>query len=418
DDLLTVMETVSDSLGGETTVTSDTNVLSPTRDQDEGVYGGAQHVDENMRRFSSRDYILETARDYPLTVKLNALATKLIFSEDEEDRVVGVEFLEGQSVYRADPRNNGTEGTLGKVYAGEVIVSAGVFNSPQILKLSGIGPAEELTALGIPVRVDLPGVGSNLQDNQEVPIVGHTASNFSAPLPDPNAPQCAFGAPGDPCVDLWEKGEGPYMEIGRGNSVFRTSAYSEGDRDVFATGGSFAIRGFWPPTFSVAPDPMNTFALSTVKILPRSISGSVTLRSADPRDPPDINFNLYDTEESLLDLEAYLDTIKWARRVFASVRGPIGPITPVEPPCDGEPAEDGSCDDEVDRAWVADQVFGHHATSTCAIGSVLDGEFRVLGVKGLRVVDASSFPRTPGAFPVLPTFLLGEKAGETILQAL
>ena len=111
-------------------------------------------------------------------------------------------------------------------------------------------------------------------------------------------------------MELWEKGEGPYMEIGRGNSVFRTSAHSEGDRDMFATGGSFAIRGFWPPTSSIAPDPVNTFALSTVKILPRSVAGSVTLRSADPRDPPEINFNLYDTEESLLDLEAYLDTIK------------------------------------------------------------------------------------------------------------
>lgn len=417
DDLLAVMDTISESLGRETNVTSDLNTLSPTRDRDEGVFGGTLHVDEKWRRFSSRDYVLETAKQYSLTMKLNSLATKLIFSEDEENRVVGVEYLEGESVYRADPRNDGTQtGTPGKVYAKEVIVSAGVFNSPQLLKLSGIGPADELNALGIPVRVDLPGVGANLQDNYEVPIVGHAAKNFTVPAPDPDAPQCSFGAPGDPCVELWKQGEGPYVEPGQGNSVMRTSAFSaSGERDMFATGGTFAIRGFWPPTDSVAPNPPNTFALSTVKIHPRSVSGSVLLRSDDPRDPPGINFNMFDTEESRVDLDAYVDTIKWARRVFASVETPLGPIEPVEPPCDGVPGEDGGCDDEADRQWVMDQMFGHHATSTCAIGSVLDSEFRVVGVEGLRVVDASSFPRTPGAFPLLPTFLLGEKAAESIL---
>lgn len=198
-------------------------------------------------------------------------------------------------MYRADPRNDGTQtGTPGKVYAKEVIVSAGVFNSPQLLKLSGIGPADELNALGIPVRVDLPGVGANLQDNYEVPVVGHAAKNFTVPAPDPEAPQCSFGATGDPCIDLWRQGEGPYMEPGQSNSVMRTSAFSaSGERDMFATGGTFAIRGFWPPTDSVAPDPPNTFALSTVKIHPRSVSGSVLLRSDDPRDQPEINFNMF-----------------------------------------------------------------------------------------------------------------------------
>lgn len=420
DDALAVLETISESLGGETNVTSDPNALSPTRDQDEGVFGGAQHVDENMRRFSSRDYILETAESYPLTLKLNALATKLIFDEEEEDRVVGVEYLEGESVYRADPRNDGTqEGTPGKVYAKEVIVSAGVFNSPQILKLSGIGPRDELEALGIEVRVDLPGVGANLQDNQEVPIVGHAAANFSTPAPDPDAPQCTFGAPGDPCVEAWKNGEGPYMEPGQANDIFRISAYSEeGERDMFATGGTFAIRGFWPLTDSVPADPPNTFALSTVKIHPRSVKGSVLLQSADPRDPPSINFNLFSSPEADADLDAYLDTIKWVRRTYAQVPAPIGPITLVEPPCDGEPDEEGGCDDEVDKEWVMDQFFGHHATSTCALGSVIDEDFRVKGVKGVRVVDASSFPRTPGAFPVLPVFMLSEKVGELIVEEL
>ncbi|PKS05660.1 hypothetical protein jhhlp_008179 [Lomentospora prolificans] len=424
-DHLTVLGRIDESLGGDAdeilaAVTRDVNEHSATRDQDVGVTGQILHVDEKWRRFSSRDYILETAQAYPLTIKLNTLATKLIFSDKpRKNKVIGLEYLEGQSVYRADPRNNGTQtGRVGKVFAKkEIILSAGVFNSPQLLKLSGIGPARELRRLNVPVRVDLPGVGANLQDNYEVPIVGRAAKSFGAPAPDPEAPICTFGAPGDPCVDLWENGEGPYTNFGQVNSIFRkSSAPTFDERDFYANGGTFAIRGFWPPTDSVTFDGPDTFALSTVKIHPRSKSGTVVLRTTDPRDPPEINFNLFATNDSKLDLDAYLDTIKWARRVFASVPGPIGPIEPVEPPCNGAPAADGSCDDEADKEWVMNQVFGHHATSTCSIGSVLDSKFKVLGVEGLRVVDASAFPRTPGPFPVLPTFLLSEKAAESILE--
>jgi len=435
-DLLNVLGTLSESLGGDSSdildsVMSDVNVLSPSRDQSEGVFGQTLHVNEKWHRFSSRNYILDTiAAGYPLTVKLNTLATKLIFSKEtssdkKKPKVVGIEYLEGQSVYRADPRNNGSQsGTPGDVYARkEVLVSGGTFNSPQILKLSGLGPKKELRRLGIDVVVDLPGVGSKLQDNHEVPIVGHASKAFEGPPPDPDAPACTFGAPGDPCIPLWEDGKGPYANFGQINSIFRKSALPAlNERDMYMTGGTFAIRGFWPPTDSVPPDPPNTFALSTVKIHPRSTSGTVLLKSADPRDAPDINFHLFNDAEAKKDLKTYLDTIKWARRAFADVPGPIGPIEPVEPPCAGTPAADGSCDDEGDMEWVMNQVFGHHPTSTCAIGSdldknaVLDSKLRVRGVDGLRVVDASAFPRTPGPFPALPVFLLSEKAAEMILE--
>ena len=138
----------------------------------------------------------------------------------------------------------------------------------------------------------------------------------------------------------------------------------------------------------------------------------------------EINFHLFEENDAgtELDLKAELDTVKWARRVFASVPPPLGPLTPVEPPCPGRPAPDGSCDDDLDKEWITTQIFGHHPTSTCAIGAdndslaVLDAKFRVRGVKGLRVVDASAFPRVPGPFPVLPTFMLSEKATESVLE--
>ncbi|KAL2142036.1 hypothetical protein VTI28DRAFT_1606 [Corynascus sepedonium] len=446
DDLLTALGTVSEHLGQDsddiiTNLLTDPNALIPNaeRDQTEGIFGCSLHADAAWRRFSSRDYILETAnavdsdgqKKYRLTVQLETLATKVLFANLDQPgktpRAKGIEFLQGQSVYSADPRHTDSiQGTVGRAYARkEVILSGGTFNSPQLLKLSGIGPASELSQFGIDVVVDLPGVGANLQDNYEVPIVGHAARDFQQPIPDPDAPQCTFGAPGDPCVDLWRQGQGPYAAGAALNSIFRKSAHAAYDeRDFFLVGGMFALRGFWPPTDSVPADPPNMFGLSTVKINPQSRSGTVLLRSSDPRDTPEINFHLFEEDDAgtELDLNAELDTVKWARRAFADVPAPLGPIAPVEPPCPDGPAADGTCNDETDKEWIKNQIFGHHPTSTCAIGSdsdpmaVLDSKFRVRGVRGLRVVDASAFPRVPGPFPVLPTFMLSEKATESVLE--
>ncbi|AEO61263.1 GMC oxidoreductase-like protein [Thermothelomyces thermophilus ATCC 42464] len=443
-DLLAVLGAISGHLGQSpsdiaTNVLADPNGPIPERDQTEGIFGSPLHADAAWRRFSSRDYILETARavgpdgqkQYQLTVQLETLATKVLFADvddpQKKPRANGVEFLQGQSVYSADPRHTASnQGTTGRAYARkEVILSGGTFNSPQLLKLSGIGPASELAQFDIDVVVDLPGVGANLQDNYEVPVVGHAARDFQQPAPDPDAPTCTYGAPGDPCVELWKQGRGPYTVGPPLDSIFRKSAHAAYDeRDFFLVGGTFALRGFWPPTDSVPADPPNTFGLSTVKINPQSRSGTVLLRSADPRDTPEINFHLFEEDNAgtELDLNAELDTVKWARRAFADVPAPLGPIIPVEPPCPGTPAADGTCDDEADREWIKNQIFGHHPTSTCAIGAdsdplaVLDSKFRVRGVRGLRVVDASAFPRVPGPFPVLPIFMLSEKATESVLE--
>ncbi|KAK3293726.1 GMC oxidoreductase-like protein [Chaetomium fimeti] len=444
DDLLTALGTVAGHLGQSpsnisTYVRSDPNAPDPNRDQAQGVFGSTLHADARWRRFTSRDYVLDTAnaaepdgqKKYQLTVQLDTLATKVLFTNANHPRKTprahGVEFLQGQSVYGADPRHTASnQGVAGRAYARkEVILSGGTFNSPQLLKLSGIGPAAELEKFNISVVVDLPGVGTNLQDNYEVPVIGHAARDFQQPIPDPDAPACTFGVPGDPCVDLWKQGLGPYMGGATLNSIFRKSASPAYDeRDFFLVGGTFALRGFWPPTDSVPADPPNMFGLSTVKINPQSRSGRVLLRSADPRDTPDINFHLFEEDDAgtELDLNAELDTVKWARRAFADVPAPLGPIAPIEPPCPEAPTADGTCDDETDREWIKNQIFGHHPTSTCAIGAdsdpmaVLDSKFRVRGVQGLRVVDASAFPRVPGPFPVLPTFMLSEKGTESVLE--
>jgi choline dehydrogenase len=410
---------------------TDVNALDPNRDQDEGVFASTLHVDENWRRFSSRDYIKDTvavkkpngAQLYPLTVKLNSLATKILFTKETRLRpkARAVEYLEGTSLYRADPRNTNGAGVKRTAYARkEVIVSGGAFNSPQLLKLSGIGPAAELAQFQIPLVANLPGVGTQLQDNYEIPIVAQASADFTGPSGD--GPACTFGAPGDPCIALWEQGQGPYMGFGTLNAILTKTNHSAfNERDMFMVGGNFAIRGFWPPTTQSFFDTPNTFAFSTVKIHTQNRAGTVLLKSSNPLDTPDINFNYFQQGEAT-DIGALVDTFKRARRILQSVPAPVGPFQYTEPACPGGPAVDGTCNDAADAEYIKNNAFSHHATSTCAIGAatdpnaVLDSKLRVRGVRGLRVVDASSFPRTPGSFPVLPTFMLSERASDFILQ--
>jgi choline dehydrogenase len=141
--------------------------------------------------------------------------------------------------------------------------------------------------------------------------------------------------------------------------------------------------------------------------------GTLNLTSNNPQDMPGINFRFYEDANGQLDLQAMVEGIEFGRKVVNSVPAPIGPFNETSP-CPGNVR----CDT---KAYILKRTWPHHATSTCAIGAdndplaVLDSNFRVRGTKGLRVVDGSTFPRPPGAFPVLPTFMLSLKAADAIL---
>ncbi|KAK2053565.1 GMC oxidoreductase [Colletotrichum caudatum] len=415
---------------------SDGNFLGEDRDTTEGLWGLSLHATEKWERYTSLTRIKETlsikdangSAKYPLTLSPNSLATKVLFDKTRigRPRAIGVEYLVGNSTYGADLRRNasGTGETIRAFASREVIVAGGAFNSPQILQLSGIGNNTDLEALGIDVVADLPGVGRNLQDNQEFPIVGYAQLNLTA-IPNPNEPRCAKGTPGDPCEELWRQGKGPYMRPGySSNALLLKSNFSiNGERDVLIFSWPNAFRGFWPPVEQPELDePPTLMGLSTVKMHPQNTAGYVKLRSADPTEPPEINFDLY-KEGAATDLGALAEIVAWARRSMSNVQGPWGPLEPAEPPC-AQVRSDGGCGDadpESDKKWIREQTFGHHPTGTCKIGAkgdrmaVLDSKFRVLGVEGLRVVDASVFPRAPGPFPVVATFIISQKASDVIL---
>ncbi|KAK3331646.1 hypothetical protein B0T19DRAFT_353687 [Cercophora scortea] len=374
----------------------DPNELGPNRDQTSSIYGQVSHQYANGNRYSSRDYIQAAVKaGANITVSLTSLATKVLFDTTgakcngsaAAPRATGVEYLFGKSLYGADNRRaaNATGVKRTVLARREVIVSGGAFNSPQLLQLSGIGNATELAKLKIPLVKDLPGVGQNLMDNQEMPIVG-TGSGGSG---------------------------------NTGLAMLKTKHPAHGERDMFLMGGQgFLFRGFWPDNpVRVPAEPRQPYGVSMVKGSSVNNKGWVKLRSADPMDTPEINFNHFGAGAEY-DLEAMKDTVAWVRTVYKRVN-----ITTVEPPCVAGVDAKGSCGQE-DVDWIHKQTFGHHPTSTCRIGAdddplaVLDGHFRVRGVAGLRVVDASAFARIPGVFPAVSTFMISQKASEDMIAEL
>ena len=396
----------------------DVNALHPQRV--DGVYEVTLQMSKDARRSSPRNFLVATAnaknadgsKKYPLDIRTHSFATKVLFDENghiHKPKAIGVEFLEGASLYKADPRFDSRRiGVKKRVMASrEVIVAGGAFNTPQLLKLSGIGPKSELEKFHIPIVVDLPGVGTNLQDNYEFSVVSQSPENFSV------FKNSGFGIAGDQSLTQWNKGFGPYKGDGVAAGVLKHSTVSGGDEDLFLFGGPISFTGFFPGYSRSSISSFNEFTWDILKVHPQNTAGTVTLRSKDPHETPEINFNFF-KENADHDLTAMTEGVKLARKILDGVPKPIGPFTEQDP---------GAAIDTITeiKTTIKNQAFSHHATSTCAIGgdddamACLDSRFRVRGVDGLRVVDASVFPRVPGSFPTLPLYMVSEKATDCIL---
>ncbi|RQM06375.1 hypothetical protein DH86_00001195 [Scytalidium sp. 3C] len=396
----------------------DVNSVARTRDKTEGIYQLPLAMSQG-RRNGTREFLVETANKYPLEIRTGCLVTRVLFDQDSgggAPKAVGVEFLEGKSLYRADPRSGSSAGgTKHRVVASrEVILSGGAFNTPQLLKLSGIGPKEELEKFDIPVVRDLPGVGTNLQDRYEVPIVSKIKEDF------PITAKCTFGKPGDPCLEEWEEHTGPYQSNGLPVGIVKKSKFADTDPDLFIFGGPALFRGYYPGYSPLTTSDHKHFTWAVLKAHTHNQSGTVMLASTDPRDTPLIDFNYFPAEETQnteRDLDAVVEGVKFARRIMDDVLPVVtGPIDEESPG-----RKSTSSIDQV-KEFIRSEAWGHHASCTCPIGkdgdpnAVLDSRFRVRGVSNLRVVDASVFPRIPGFFIVVPVYMMSEKATDVLLE--
>ena len=359
-------------------------------------------------RVGTRDRVLDVANKYPerLKIELNALATRILF--DEGNKAVGVEYLKGERLYRAHRSPNDQSGEKREARVSrEVILAGGAFNTPQLLMLSGIGPKAHLEEFGIPVRVDLPGVGTNMQDRYEVGVVNRMKDNWRV------LKRAKFNR-GDPQYTEWYASRaGVYTTNGAVLALIKRSNAERTLPDLFCFALLGRFPGYFPNYSKDFATHLNYLTWAILKAHTVNRAGVVRLRSADPRDMPYINFHYFDegNDAAEEDVQAVVEGIEFVREMTADYSDLI----------DREelPGKDVQSREEL-KQFVKDSAWGHHASCTCPIGNreengVVDARFRVHGARNLRIVDASIFPRIPGFFIVSAVYMIGEKAAEVIL---
>lgn len=390
-----------------------------------------------------------------LLVLTGACATGIEFAPGPDLHAVGVRVLPREHTYEADP--NATvppaDWQAQQVVLfcrREVVLCGGAFNTPQLLMLSGIGPKEHLAEHGIECRAHLPGVGQNLQDRYEVPVVGTVNGDFES-LRGIGSTSRNPVAEADPALEQWRTNaghpaseRGPYATNGGLIGIFKRTTQEDAVPDLFI----FALPGYFPGyhvgysrpaafarllTPHQAGQPITeaqrtaedqqalaekkrTVTWLILKARTRQHGGEVRLRSASPFRRPEINFRSFPLGAADPDARALVEGVQFVQRFLErGVR--TGLYEKHDCPGFSDPAFGNDL-----NVWVRNVAWGHHACGTCKIGrdgdpnAVLDSRFRVRGVAGLRVVDASVFPRIPGVFIVTNIYMAAEKAADVLTE--
>ena len=360
------------------------------------------------QRRGTRERVLDAMRGHGLKVEFDALAARVLLNADK--RATGVEYLKGKNLYRASPNASREMGVQRRAHAArEVILAGGAFNSPQLLMLSGIGPPDALTALGIRVEVALEGVGQNLQDRYEVGVVHKAARPWT----------CLQGArfsTDDAIYREWRAGRGMYISNGAAIGFALRSSARQANPDLFVMALLTRFSGYFPGYSKVIRNSRDDLTFALLKAHTNNRAGALTLRSTDPCDPPRIDFRYFEegSDRNGDDLAAVVAGIGRVREMSKRLQD-LGLIHGEDVPGTNVMGDDSL------RQFVREHAWGHHASCTCAIGpqdkrGVLSGDFRVHGTSGLRVVDASVFPRIPGFFIACAVYMIGEKAADVILK--
>jgi choline dehydrogenase len=315
------------------------------------------HIGKDDRRDSGVSAFLDPISDRNnLTILMDTQVVRILI---EDQRAFGVEFVNAGENWHALAEQ-------------EVIISAGALASPKLLLLSGIGPAAELGALGIPVTTDLPGVGKNLQDHLQLPMI------FRSKIPMPNT------------------------TLLTGNALFVCTREEGGLVDLQIN--------FTPslpqPLAPILPDLGGPVCIFLPILVQPASRGEVTLRSKNPLDAPLVNPN-YLKENA--DLQVLAKAVELVRSIahtnkFLELNG--GEMVP------GEAADiPGFIRSQCTTIW--------HPAGTCKIGqdkmAVVDPALRVHGIRNLRVADASVMPTVTSGNTVAACFMIGEKAADMIL---
>jgi choline dehydrogenase len=320
-----------------------------------------------------------------LQVITEALARRVLF---DGRRAVGVEYEVGGE--RREARA-----------ACAVVLSAGAFNSPQLLMLSGLGPAAELARHGIAVLQDLPGVGRNLQEHQSFAMIYEASGPFTFDR-ELRLDRMALAAL------RWQLfGSGPMagLPVSAQGFVRTDPALAAPDLQMLVSPVSMLARPWFPLWRTGAG---HVFSVACVLLRPES-RGEVTLRSADPRDAPVIRLNLLQAEA---DRVAMRRILRFARRFFATE--PAASLVRAE----RQPGPAIDSDADIDAFLRRSVSTAMHPTSSCAMGvdgqAVLDASLRVRGVDGLYVADAAAMPTIVRGNTNAPAIMVAEKAADLL----
>jgi choline dehydrogenase len=356
-------------------------------EQTEGAQRSEVTVTKRGRRgATSRTFLAPALKRPNLTLRSGCLITRVLF---EAKRAVGVEYEQ--------------DGQLKTVRAGkEVILSGGTISSPQILMLSGIGPADHLREVGIEPLVDLPGVGKNMSEHPFM-LIGWkvVAQKIRSELRVDRAVVSV--------LRWFFFGKGPFATNGAAGNIFlRTTP--DADRpdmqltcmDIGITGREIYYPGRKTPTFMLG---------CGISMIKQDSRGEITLKSSDPHDPPRILFNLF-KEKS--DVDRMIRGVRAARKIYRSE--PLGSLIGEEI----TPGDALQTDEQLEEHIRNTAAITLHPVGTCKMGvetdpmAVVDDQLRVRGVEGLRVIDASVMPEVPGGNTNAPTIMVAEKGSDLI----
>jgi choline dehydrogenase len=352
----------------------------------EGFSKGEVTIDKKGHRASTSRAYLHPAMARPnLTVETEALTHRVII---ENGRAVGVEYAK--------------DGQLHQVYADrEVILAGGAYNSPHLLMLSGVGPADELREQGVKPVHDLPGVGKNLSEHPAVML------QFAANKPVTFLRELRWDRAVMSAAQWAMFGTGPFAtQINSCNVVIRTQPeLAQPDIQLMCNPIRMDAQ-LWFPGVTKQLD--HHFSVGVVLLHPHS-RGEVKLRSASPTDAPKVHLNLM---ASPTEFEIMRRGIREARRIYRTE--PQGKLTGAETAPGDKVVSDAGLDDFIRQACQVTQ----HPVGTCKMGhdpmAVVDPQLRVRGVEGLRVVDASIMPTVPGANTNASVIMIGELASDLI----
>jgi 4-pyridoxate dehydrogenase len=354
--------------------------------QNEGIGFAQQTIRDGWRESGVTAYLKPALARTNLTIETGAFVTGLVF---DRDRAVGVRY----------ERNGETrEARAGR----EVILAGGVINSPQLLMLSGIGPADKLTALGITPRVDAKNVGENLQDHISAGLF------YKRTSPGPTHAEMRADRAAINLARAYLFGTGPMSLFPNRYAAFIKSEAGLEIPDIQLLFGIATLNiGPWFPGWR-APY-QDAFGCRAAVLHPKS-RGRVELASADPKQPMRIRQNFF----------SHPDDMKTLKRGLRLVRDMIE-RTPFDTfrALEIAPGKDAVSDEALEAYIKKTCTTVHHPLGTCRMGSdadsVVDPELRVRGVEGLRVVDASTMPDLTGGNINATVIMIAEKASDAIL---